>query len=156
MEIDKKHRKNDVIYNNALQIIESKYQGEMVLLPTIITCSLHDGVMCALQKSGMLDSMVCHGGTSLQRIYGSDRLSEDLDFCMRKDITELTKFKGFCRDFEVVPKDALPQSYEIDAADIILRNPKNDMSIIQDGHVFTWKIGVIISLGEKQQIVKMI
>ena len=150
-----KNRKNLFIYDNAVQIIKNEFFGDMNLLPIIIKCTLHDGIMRALQQSKMLDYMIFHGETCLQRIYGSDRLSEDLDFCVHKDISELTEFKHFCKHFETVLRDYLTKEYAIENSDIFFREPKNDMSIVKEGDVFTWKIGMRVSLGEQQQLIKI-
>ncbi|MBO6267089.1 MAG: nucleotidyl transferase AbiEii/AbiGii toxin family protein, partial [Synergistaceae bacterium] len=147
--------KNEFVYDNAKEILRKAYDNDMSLLPTIIKCSLHDGIMQSLNASGLLQQMVFHGGTSLQRIHGSARLSEDLDFCMRNDISELAVFKTFCKDFETVLKEDFSKIYGIDDSDIFFRESGKDTSIIQDGDVFTGKIGIVVPLGEKRQIINI-
>ena len=41
---------------------------------------LHYDIMAALSQSGLLADLVFQGGTCLRMAYGSQRLSEDLDF----------------------------------------------------------------------------
>ena len=44
----------------------------------------HQDILRILRKAGILDSLVFMGGTCLRLCYGSDRLSEDLDFSTEK------------------------------------------------------------------------
>ena len=48
---------------------------------------LHYDILFALDKGGLLDSLVFQGGTSLRLCYGGNRFSEDLDFAGGKDFT---------------------------------------------------------------------
>lgn len=41
---------------------------------------LHHDILLALSESGMLEKLCFIGGTCLRACYGSNRLSEDLDF----------------------------------------------------------------------------
>ena len=152
MKINTDNRKNLLVYNNALKILETNYNGDETLLSTIIKCSFHDGIMEALETSGMLKYMVFHGGTSLQRIYGSERLSEDLDFCVRENILKLSDFQEFCMNFKNVVEDNLRHNYDIDKLDIFFNPPKNDISLTEENGVLTWKIAINIMLGKKTTI----
>ena len=44
----------------------------------------HQDILRILKKCGILDSLVFMGGTCLRLCYGSNRLSEDLDFSTEK------------------------------------------------------------------------
>lgn len=147
--------KINFVYDNAKEILRKSYDDDLSLLPTIIKCSFHDGIMQSLNTSGLLQQMVFHGGTSLQRIHGSARLSEDLDFCMRNDISDLAVFKTFYKDFKTVLKENFSKTYGIDESDIFFRDPGKDTSIVQDGDVFTGKIGIAVPLGEKRQVINI-
>lgn len=155
MKINKENRQNDFLIENTKEIIKKNFNNENSLFPLIMKCLFHDGIMNSLDESGILEYMTFHGGTCLQRIYGSSRLSEDLDFCMNKNVSELNEFKNFCHNFEDVLKTNFAKFYNIDESDIFLRNPKNNMSIAREGDVFTWKIGVIVTLGEQRQVIKI-
>lgn len=48
---------------------------------------LHYDIMAALSQSGILAKLVFQGGTCLRMAYGSQRLSEDLDFVGGRDFT---------------------------------------------------------------------
>ena len=74
---------------------------------------------------------------------------------MRYGISEVNEFKSFCKKFEETLKNDFAKMYMIDESDIFFREPDNNMSIVREGDVFTWKIGIVVSLGEKRQIIKI-
>ena len=74
---------------------------------------------------------------------------------MRDDIFDLKDFQSFCKDLENCLKDDFSQLYAVDPSDIFFRSPKNAQSIVQEGDVYTWKIGIVVSFGEKRQVIKI-
>ena len=59
------------------------------LIPVIEKELLHYDVLDALEKLGLLEDLVLHGGTCLRLCYGAERRSEDLDFAYPGDLEEL-------------------------------------------------------------------
>lgn len=59
------------------------------LIPVIEKELLHYDVLDALEKMGLLERLVFHGGTCLRLCYGAERRSEDLDFAYDGDLDEL-------------------------------------------------------------------
>jgi predicted nucleotidyltransferase component of viral defense system len=53
--------------------------------PVIEKELLHYDILFCLEQSGLLDSLVFQGGTSLRLCYGANRFSEDLDFAGGRD-----------------------------------------------------------------------
>jgi len=58
--------------------------------PGIVKEVLHYDMLFALQKARLLDGLVFQGGTALRLVYGSQRLSEDLDFVGGRDFNGST------------------------------------------------------------------
>jgi len=54
--------------------------GRAVMLPVIEKELLHYGILDDMDQHGYLSSLTFRGGTCLRLCYGSERLSEDLDF----------------------------------------------------------------------------
>ena len=58
-----------------------RHQAELASLRVVVEKELlHHDIMRALSDSGMLEKLCFIGGTCLRACYGSNRLSEDLDF----------------------------------------------------------------------------
>jgi predicted nucleotidyltransferase component of viral defense system len=51
---------------------------------------LHYDILFALEKGGLLDTLVFQGGTSLRLCHGANRFSEDLDFAGGKEFSSST------------------------------------------------------------------
>ena len=58
-----------------------------VLRPVVEKEVLHHDILQALHRTGVLKELVFMGGTCLRACYGSQRLSEDLDFYGGPDFT---------------------------------------------------------------------
>lgn len=90
---------------------------------------LHHDIMLALSRAGMLAQLTFIGGTCLRACYGSNRLSEDLDF---------TGGAGFNRaslvDLAQVLVDSLKEKYGLE---VEVSAPVRDI-----GNVDTWKLKV--------------
>lgn len=64
-------------------------QSEVHLIPVIEKELIHYDVLAALEKLGLIEELVFHGGTCLRLCYGAQRRSEDLDFAYAGDLEEL-------------------------------------------------------------------
>ena len=78
---------------------------------------LHYDVMAALSQSGLLSELVFQGGTCLRMAYGSERLSEDLDFTGGRDFTP-----KLYNNLAEVLIDYFKPRYGLD---IVVKQPKN-------------------------------
>jgi predicted nucleotidyltransferase component of viral defense system len=70
--------------------------GELASLRVVVEKELlHHDIMLALSEAGMLEKLCFIGGTCLRACYGSNRLSEDLDFTGGADFdrTDLSQLK---------------------------------------------------------------
>jgi hypothetical protein len=56
-------------------------RGEASMLPVIEKEILHFEILSTLDETGLLKGLTFQGGTCLRLCYGSERASEDLDFC---------------------------------------------------------------------------
>lgn len=77
---------------NFEQLVNRAMSNENVThMRTVIEKELlHYDILFALEKGGLLDSLVFQGGTSLRLCYGGNRFSEDLDFAGGKDFSSST------------------------------------------------------------------
>ena len=71
-------------------------QGEVHLIPVIEKELIHYDVLAALDKLGLIEKLVFHGGTCLRLCYGAQRRSEDLDFAYAGDLEalDLSRLEG--------------------------------------------------------------
>lgn len=127
--------------NLAAQIVDSRFAGDMAMQQICVKCLLHDGILQALEKSGMLAQMVFHGGTCLQKVYGGIRLSEDLDFNYTGQDKE--KFYEVGKAFSRVVVDALVENYKLKAHEIEIIQP-TEQKFDEKGDMSRWTIKVII------------
>ncbi len=68
-----------------------KTQDELTPLQTVVEKELlHHDILREMSTAGLLDSLTFIGGTCLRSCYGSNRLSEDLDFTGGKDFKRET------------------------------------------------------------------
>jgi predicted nucleotidyltransferase component of viral defense system len=67
----------------ARSIVDEK--GYATILPVLEKELLHYEILRALDNARLLEQLVFQGGTSLRLCYGSERLSEDLDFAGGED-----------------------------------------------------------------------
>ena len=71
-------------------------QSELVPLQAVVEKELlHHDIIREMSKAGLLKSLTFIGGACLRACYGSNRLSEDLDFTGGHDFTR--EFPGFPR-----------------------------------------------------------
>jgi predicted nucleotidyltransferase component of viral defense system len=59
--------------------------GAAAQRPVIEKELLHFDILFCLDEAGLLDRLTFQGGTALRLCYGSNRLSEDLDFAGGED-----------------------------------------------------------------------
>lgn len=67
---------------------------------------LHYDIMTALSQSGLLAKLTFQGGTCLRMAYGSDRLSEDLDFAGGIDFSP-EDYKDLARYLSIISRHAM-------------------------------------------------
>lgn len=108
----------------ASQIIASEYDGDNSLYPTCVKCILHDGIFQALDESGMLKHAVFHGGTCVQKVYGGQRLSEDIDFNFHGN--DVRKFFETGKIFSEIVKQTLINKYGLSSSDIEIASPQSN------------------------------
>lgn len=107
--------------------------------PVIAKELIHYDLLYALDREGLLDSLVFQGGTSLRLCYGGKRFSEDLDFAGGKDFSssQLREIRTCIEDYlssryrlEVRVKEPASLKQERDYAD--LRVDKWQVAIVTD------------------------
>ncbi len=116
----------DALVNEAL-----RNQGELnTLRPAVIKEILHHDILRELSHADLLHQLTFIGGTCLRACYGSNRLSEDLDFTGGADFkkAELDKLK-------ITLETRLTAKYELP---ITVTEPKAE----KQGNVDTWKLRV--------------
>ncbi len=107
-----------------------RHQAELASLRVVVEKELlHHDIMRALSDSGMLEKLCFIGGTCLRACYGSNRLSEDLDFTAgahfaRADLAQL----------KPVLTDRLETKYGLS---VEVSEPRKEA-----GNVDTWKLKV--------------
>ncbi|MDA3915420.1 MAG: nucleotidyl transferase AbiEii/AbiGii toxin family protein [Deltaproteobacteria bacterium] len=107
-----------------------KSQGELSPLRTVIEKELlHHDILREMSGAGLLDSLTFIGGTCLRSCYGSNRLSEDLDF------TGGHEFKRtMLSDLSHILINRLHRKYGLH---VIVSEPTRET-----GNVDTWKLKV--------------
>ena len=155
MKISKQHKENEYILENANVILQDEFCGDIKLFNSVIKSILHTGIIESLYNTGMLQQLIFHGGTCLQRIYHSERLSEDLDFTINTDLIPISDFMYLCSKFKEILENDFLRNYRIDPEDIFFKENKNNFQQNIKGDVCTWKIAVILRLGEQRQLVKI-
>ncbi|GHV55985.1 nucleotidyltransferase [Spirochaetia bacterium] len=113
----------DTLVNTALEN-NPAYTG---LRPAVEKEILHHDILSEMNKAGFLKSLTFIGGTCLRLCYGSERLSEDLDFAGGFDFK-----KSDIADLGVLLKNSLEKKYELP---VQVSSP-----IKETGNVETWKI----------------
>jgi predicted nucleotidyltransferase component of viral defense system len=88
---------------------------------------LHHDILREMNKAGFLGKMTFIGGTCLRLCYGSERLSEDLDFTGGFDFK-----KNDIAELGAILKTSLEKKYELP---VQISEPKKET-----GNVETWKI----------------
>ncbi|MFC3852778.1 nucleotidyl transferase AbiEii/AbiGii toxin family protein [Salinispirillum marinum] len=116
---------------NALIDEAIRAQGDLaVLRPVVEKEILHHDILRELNHADLLQKLTFIGGTCLRACYGSNRLSEDLDFTGGADFNkdELVKLKETL-------ETRLQEKYEVP---ITVTEPKAE----KQGNVDTWKLSV--------------
>jgi predicted nucleotidyltransferase component of viral defense system len=107
-----------------------KSQGELAPLSVVIEKELlHHDILREMSGAGLLNSLTFIGGTCLRACYGSNRLSEDLDFSGGHDFK-----RAMLNDLGRVLSTTLQRKYGLH---VIVSEP-----IRETGNVDTWKIKV--------------
>lgn len=100
------------------------------LRPVVEKELLHHDILREMAEAGLLKQLTFMGGTCLRACYGSNRLSEDLDF---------TGGSGFRRDQLQALGDVLTQRLQVKYGLVVeVSEPRREM-----GNVDTWKLKVI-------------
>lgn len=116
----------DALVDEAL-----RNQGELsALRPVVVKEILHHDILRELSHADLLKQLTFIGGTCLRACYGSNRLSEDLDFTGGANFNkaELDKLK-------ITLETRLTDKYELP---ITVTEPKAE----KQGNVDTWKLKV--------------
>lgn len=122
----------DVLVDEAL-----KNQQELAPLRVVVEKELlHHDILRVLSTAGLLTQLTFIGGTCLRACYGSNRLSEDLDFTGGADFT-----RDQLADMSTVLVQSLKTKYGLD---ISVAEPVRDV-----GNVDTWKLKVQTRPGRK-------
>ena len=91
---------------------------------------LHHDILRIMNDAGFLEKLTFMGGTCLRMCYGSERLSEDLDFSSSFDFSKDTLV-----DFGKTLSEKLKQKYNLS---VTVTEPHKD-----EGNTDTWKIKLI-------------
>lgn len=122
----------DVLVDEAL-----KNQQELAPLRVVVEKELlHHDILRVLSTAGLLTQLTFIGGTCLRACYGSNRLSEDLDFTGGADFT-----REQLADMAAVLVQSLKTKYGLD---ITVAEPVRNI-----GNVDTWKLKVQTRPGRK-------
>ncbi len=116
----------DVIVESVL----SQNEGFVVLRPIVEKEILHHDILRIMNAEGFLEKLVFMGGTCLRMCYGSQRLSEDLDFTGGFDFSK-TEMQGLASAI----KDGLESKYKLD---VTVSEPHKE-----EGNTDTWKIKLV-------------
>lgn len=104
------------------------------LRPVVEKELLHHDILRTMAEMGVLQRLTFIGGTCLRACYGSNRLSEDLDFTGGADFDRATLAQLADRLREMVAeKYALP---------VEVSEPKKEADDVENGNVDTWKLKV--------------
>lgn len=116
-----------------------KQSGASAQRPVIEKELLHFDILFCLDEAGLLDRLTFQGGTALRLCYGSNRLSEDLDFAGGKDFCakNLYEIKHCIEDY-IGSRYGLP---------VHVREPKSllDEPSYRGLRVDKWQVSVVTS-----------
>jgi predicted nucleotidyltransferase component of viral defense system len=116
----------DTLVNTALEN-NPAYTG---LRPVVEKELLHHDILSEMNKAGYLKALTFIGGTCLRLCYGSERLSEDLDFSGSFDFK-----KNDPAELGSLLKNSLEKKYDLP---VQVGSP-----VKETGNVETWKISMI-------------
>lgn len=119
---------------NSFEILVEKVLQEnekfATLQPVVEKELLHHDILRIMNDAGFLEKLVFMGGTCLRMCYGSERLSEDLDFTSSFDFS-----KDSLVDFGKEIKDSLSKKYNLEVS---VTEPHKE-----SGNTDTWKIKLV-------------
>ncbi|HEV7603239.1 MAG TPA: nucleotidyl transferase AbiEii/AbiGii toxin family protein [Bradyrhizobium sp.] len=109
--------------------------------------AIHLHLLSALSEAGVLQHVVFQGGTALRLCYGGERYSEDLDFVCGKAGAYLkdVEFDGLVGKAMETTKRTLQRDFAIDAGQITLKRPAQQLIEGSGVNVATWQIVVPVS-----------
>lgn len=112
------------------QLVDSALQGQpglVTLRPVVEKELLHQDILRELSEAGLLQGLTFIGGTCLRLCYGSQRLSEDLDFTGGGDFDRIT-----LAELSTVLVTRLEQKYGLQVS--------VDEPVKEGGNVDTWRL----------------
>ena len=116
---------------------QAQIQSNMpTLQPVVEKELLHNEILRAMAQAGLLRQVTFIGGTCLRACYGSQRLSEDLDFTGGKHFSA-----NDLRDLNAVVSKSIKDTYDLE---VLISEPKR-----QDGPVSTWNFQIVTNIGSK-------
>jgi len=120
---------------NFTDVVECAILGEdcLSIRPTIEKEILHYDILHAMHGRGYMKNLVFQGGTSLRLVYGSSRLSEDLDFSGGPEFS-----KGHMDGIADAVSGRLTERYGLSAS---VRSPKQH-DLGGNVNVSAWQISV--------------
>lgn len=104
------------------------------LRPVVEKELLHHDILRTMAEMGVLQRLTFIGGTCLRACYGSNRLSEDLDFAGGADFDKATLAELADR-----LKAMVASKYDLP---VEVSEPKREKDDVEDGNVDTWKLKV--------------
>jgi predicted nucleotidyltransferase component of viral defense system len=118
------------LFEQTVNAVLANQREYIVLRPALEKEILHQDILRALSKAGLLPKLTFMGGTCLRACYGSARLSEDLDFTGGFDFQ-----KDDLENIGDILKTAIWQKYNL-AVNVL--KPVKEI-----GNTRTWKIKII-------------
>ncbi|MBA3005576.1 MAG: nucleotidyl transferase AbiEii/AbiGii toxin family protein [Proteobacteria bacterium] len=115
------------------QLVLQAMKNKAELAPLLVVVEkelLHHDIIREMSAAGLLDSLTFIGGTCLRACYGSNRLSEDLEFTGGKNFNRAT-----LSDLASILVDRLEAKYGLH---VTVGEPKKDT-----GNVDTWKMSIV-------------
>lgn len=109
-------------------------RGNSGLRPVIEKELLHYEILFALEREGLLESLVFQGGTSLRLCYGSSRFSEDLDFSGGPGFSAAR-----LNDIAAVLQHRISSQFGFR---LDVKHPKDPVSVSAGVRVATWRISI--------------
>jgi predicted nucleotidyltransferase component of viral defense system len=116
--------------------LAQQHSGIAQLLPVVEKEILHHEIIRNLAEAGLLHQLTFIGGTCLRACYGSNRLSEDLDFTGGK------RFRA--EDLRQLGKVVIKGVRESYGLEVVVSEPE-----LVEGNVSTWKIQVLTHQGSR-------
>jgi len=129
---------NTLLDDYVARALAGSPTAEIPLLPAIEKEILHHDILHALHEHGFLSRLVFFGGTNLRLCYGSDRLSEDLDFKAGPSF-ESDTMSGIAS----VLADTFKRKYALDSS---VSPPRQ-----KEGNTSTWTIRITTRPGSKHE-----